>query len=162
MKKRPHQHEIIDCQNVKLLEKIFCISVILGLILFHKVTHKSENGFITVEAHSLVGIEDGMVILEGITILVFQEDAWDMTRGKWIMVAVCSQFSSVQGLKVMLALIDLLKERETTHPLITHLTVLDGVVVTYHIYIEQILDLLEGQNGMVGIPSGAAQVGILA
>ena len=56
--------------------------------MFHEVTHKSEYGFVAVEAHGLIGIEDSVVILEGIAILVFKENAGDMARGKWIVVAV--------------------------------------------------------------------------
>ena len=103
-----------------------------------------------------------MVILEGITILVFQKDTGNMASGKRIVVAVGSQISSVQCIEVMLPFVDLFKERETAHALIAHLTILNRVIVTNHIYIEQIFDLLEWHNRMFNIPGGSTQVGILA
>ena len=40
------------------------------LILFDKFAHQTEDGLVTVEAHGLIGVEDGVVILEGVALLV--------------------------------------------------------------------------------------------
>lgn len=80
------------------------------LILLYKIVHQTEYRLVTIEADCLVGVEDGVVILEGIALLVLEEDAGHVARSERIVVAIGSQFATMQSLEVMLLRIDLLKE----------------------------------------------------
>ena len=77
-----------------------------------------------------------MIVLEGVTFLVLQEDAGHVARGEGIVVAVSSQVASMQGLEVMLLCINLLKEIVAAHAFVAHLAILYGIVVANHIYIK--------------------------
>ena len=81
-----------------------------ALILFYKVAHQTEDGFVAVETDRLVGIEDGVIVLEGITLFVLEEYTRHMVCGKGIVVAVGCQVTTMQGIEVMFLCINLLKE----------------------------------------------------
>ena len=133
-----------------------------SLILFYEVAHQTEYWLVAVEADSLICVEDGVIVLEGVTILIFQEDAGHMSLGKGIMVAVGCQVAAMQGLEVFFLGVDLLEESEAAHTLFAHLTILGGVVITNHVDIKEVSDLAQRHLRMLGIPSGTTQVGILA
>ena len=118
-------------------------------IPFYEIGYQTENGFVAVEDGVLPVIIDGMVILEGITLLVFQEDAGYVAFGKGIMIAVGCQITAVQRLEIMLLIVDLLEEHVAAHTLVAHLAVLHRVVVANHINVEEVLDLLQRYDGML-------------
>ena len=78
-------------------------------IFLNKVRHQAENWFVTIKLNCLVGIIDGVVVLESITLLVLQEDARHMTCGIRVMIAIGSQVTSMKGGKVLLLCVYLLK-----------------------------------------------------
>ena len=82
-----------------------------------------------------------MIVLEGVTFLVLQEDAGHVARGEGIVVAIGSQIASMQGLEVMLLCIDLFKEIVAAHAFVADLAILHGAVVANHIYIKEVLNL---------------------
>ena len=80
------------------------------LIPLHEIPHQLEHWLIALKANCFVGVVDGVVIRESVSFLVLEEDARHMACGKWIMVAVASQFSTVQALEVLLFTVDFLKK----------------------------------------------------
>ena len=80
-------------------------------IFLNKVLHQTENWFVAVELDGLVRIIYGMVVLEGIALLVLEEDAGHMACGIGIMVAIGSQVATVQGGEVLLLGVYLFKEQ---------------------------------------------------
>ena len=103
-----------------------------------------------------------MVVLECAAFLVLQEDAGNAADGKWIVVAVGGQLPAVQRLEEMLLLIYLLKEAIFRHTGITYFAILDGIVVADHIDVEQVNDLFQRDEGMLGKVGRAAQIGVFA
>ena len=87
-------------------------------IFLNKICHQTENWFVAVELDGLVRIIDGMVVLEGIALLVLQEDARYMTRSKGVMVAIGSQVATMEGGEVLLLRVYLLKELIAVHTLL--------------------------------------------
>ncbi len=79
------------------------------LISLNKLCYQSEYRLITVEADGVVVVVDCVVVLKGIALFVFQEDAWHMALCKRVVVAVGCQFSSVECLEVVFLLIYLFK-----------------------------------------------------
>ena len=77
-----------------------------------------------------------MIVLEGIAFLVLQENAGYVACGKRVMVAVGGKGATMQGFEIMLALVDLFEQPESTHAPIAHFAVLNGIVVANHIYIK--------------------------
>ena len=135
--------------------------MILFLIAFNKVTNHLEDRFITDEHGILKGVENGVVIREGTTLLILKEDAGDVTLSKGIVVAVGRQFASVQSIEIMLISIDFFKQSKPAHAFVADFAVLHRIVVANHVEVEKIADLIEWDKGMLGIKSGAPQVGIL-
>ena len=52
------------------------------------------------------------------------------------MVAVGGKVATMQGFEIMLALVDLFEQPESTHAPIAHFAVLNGIVIANHIYIK--------------------------
>jgi hypothetical protein len=67
-------------------------------IPFYEIGNQTEYGLVTVKDSVLPVVIDGMVILEGITLLVFQEDARYVAFGKGIVIAVGCQIAAIQRL----------------------------------------------------------------
>lgn len=120
------------------------------LVSIYKVANQTKDGFVAVKLYSLVRIVDGVIILESIAFLVFQEDTRHMTGGEGVMVAIGRQITTMQTSEVMLLIVYLLKELIATHTLLAALAVLNWTVIPNHIYIEKILYLAQGHNGIVG------------
>ena len=78
------------------------------------------------------------------------------------MVAIARQFASVKALEIFFIAIYALHQLEALHTWVTHLAILHGVVVSNHIEVEEIFNLLEGRHRMLGIPLRATEIGILA
>ena len=107
-------------------------------------------------------VVDGVVIRVGVTLLILQENAGDVAGGEGIMVTVGGQFAAVQRLEIMLFAIDLLKKGKAPHALVAALAILDRAVVADHVDVEQVLDLLQRHNRVVGEEFRAPEVRILA
>ena len=131
-------------------------------IFLNKVRYQAEDRLVAIELDGLVRIIDSVIVLEGIALLVLEEDAGYVACGEGVMVAIGSQIASMQGGEVLLPGIYLLEELVATHALLAALAVLDRAIVANHIYIKEVLYLAQGHNGVVGKELRAVQVGILA
>ena len=103
-----------------------------------------------------------MVVLEGASFPVLQEDAGHAADGEGIVVAVGGEGAAVERLEQVLFLINFLEDGIHFHAGIAHFTVLDRVVVADHVDIEEVFDLGQGDDGVFREVGGAAQVGVLA
>ena len=136
------QHTLFFIQDYSTLldAKIVIFSELqiffLFSIPFHKIPHQPKHRPITIENGVLVGVEDGVVVLESVALLVLEEDAGHVARGKRVMVAVGGQLASVQALEMVLLIVDLLKQGETAHSLVADFAILHGVVVANHVNVE--------------------------
>ena len=128
----------------------------LLLVSVNEVYDKFERRFVVVEDCILPCVVHRVVILEGIAILVHKEYARHVSRSKGVVVAVVCKLRSVQCLEVALLNVYLLEEGVTLHALVAHLAVYVGVVVANHVEVYEILYLLQGCNGVLGIPLRAA------
>ena len=110
-------------------------------IPFYEIGHQTKNGFVAVEDGVLPVVIDGMVIFEGITLLVFQEDAGYVAFSKGIMIAIGCQVTAVQRLEILLLIVDLFEEPVAAHTFVAHLAVLHRVVVANHVDVKKVFDL---------------------
>ena len=74
-----------------------------------------------------------MIILESVTILVLEQHARHVTLSKRIVVAVGSQFATIQSLEIVLFTIDLFQQSVASIAFVACLTVLHRVIVADHV-----------------------------
>ena len=103
-----------------------------------------------------------MIVFERIATLVFEEDARNAPLCKRIVVAIASQFATIELFEITVLSVDFLEEFVSALALVANLAVLYGVVVANHIEVEQIANLAEFDSRVGGKPLGAAKVGVLA
>lgn len=65
-------------------------------VTFNKVAHYTKDRFVGAKDGFVVCVVDCVIIFECVAIFVFKENAWYMSHGKRIMVAIPRQLSSVK------------------------------------------------------------------
>ena len=83
-----------------------------------------------------------MVVGKGIATLILKEDAGHTTLRKGIVVAIARQLASVKALEIVFIAVYTLHQLEALHTWVANLAILHGVVVSNHIEVEEIFNLL--------------------
>ena len=65
-------------------------------VTLNKVSHYTKDGFVGAKDGFVVCVVDCVIIFKCVAIFVFKENAWYMSHGKRIMVAISRQLSSVK------------------------------------------------------------------
>ena len=78
--------------------------------MLHKISHQLEHRLVAISAEGIKGVVNSVVERECVALLVLEEDAGHMACGEGIVVAVASQFATVQSLEIVLFAVDFLKK----------------------------------------------------
>ena len=106
------------------------------LILLDKIGYEFECWLVTIEYGTLPSVKRCVIELEGITLLVFEEDARNVTLSEGVVVAISCQFTTIERFEIFFVVVDFHKQLISTFTLVAHLAILHGVVVANHIEVE--------------------------
>ena len=95
----------------------------MRLIPLDKVHEELKRWLVVVEYGVFKGVVESVVVLEGVTILIHKEDAWDVPYGEWVVVAIIRKICSVKRLKVALIGVYLLEQSVALETLIANLAI---------------------------------------
>lgn len=103
-----------------------------------------------------------VVVGEGIALFILKENTGDVSDRKWIVVAVSSQLAMIEAREVFLLTDNVLENAEGRIARVARLAIELGIVVADHVNVQQILDTVQRQGGVVGKPIRAPEVGVLS
>lgn len=95
-------------------------------------------------------VEVGVVEGEVFAVFLLEEDAGDAFLGKGVVVAVGGQVATVEAVEVVLLAVELLHEAEAASAGLADFAVLHGVVVANHVKVDEVADLAEGEERVLG------------
>lgn len=121
-----------------------------SLVLLHEGGEEGEEAEVGVGGEVGGVVEVGVVEGEVVAVFLLEEDAGDAFLGKGVVVAVGGEVAEAEAVEVVLLAVELFHEAEAAPAGLADLAVLHGVVVANHVKVDEVADLAEGEERVLG------------